>query len=292
MIKIVKTERTELVISALDKGKHAYVHKPKPRPKLLASKYPKLNLEKRSQLEREAYNGDDSSTSSDDNQATELYSEFSSFRGESSRQQIMSNKRDKVKWAIDSRLTDVMGHSDENQDWAITGSSNSSGKDGPIRPHKRALMVRLIEMLEDGQINSVLATEPNTEVPDSFFEEVHNEGESRHAPKQRDNLISVVLNIENEEGDKKARGVEASGVSRPQTLNNTKKGRGKKKNLFLQRQSMRTQKSASHEKVKHEEIRIEVVDTEGFSRIWSLEEEIVKVIETGVALGIDFKVKE
>ncbi|KAK4847795.1 hypothetical protein QYF36_006023 [Acer negundo] len=69
-----------MIQNGMDKGKQAWVRKPKPKPKCISSKNAKLILEKRSQLDREAYNGDDNSTSSDENQEIGFFSDSCSLK--------------------------------------------------------------------------------------------------------------------------------------------------------------------------------------------------------------------
>ncbi|KAK1553622.1 hypothetical protein Q3G72_001225 [Acer saccharum] len=65
------------------------------------------------------------------------------------------------------------------------------------------------------------------------------------------------------------------------------RGRGKPKASVVKSHSIRTRQSRSREQrqIPQEDSEIELVDVAGKRLSWSLEEEITKVIETGVAIG-------
>ncbi|KAK3231055.1 hypothetical protein Dsin_002936 [Dipteronia sinensis] len=122
--------------STKDKGKETWVRKPKPKAMCLPSIKAKLVLDKRSQLDKEDYNGDASSTSLDEEQTKGFFSNYCQSRGECSKKVSKSKKTDKITWALEyDNMEEEVGKID-GLDWDEMSISSPEGVKGSLK--KRA----------------------------------------------------------------------------------------------------------------------------------------------------------
>ncbi|KAK0588613.1 hypothetical protein LWI29_003213 [Acer saccharum] len=213
-----------------DKGKVIWVRRPKHRAMCPTPINAKVVLDKRSQLNKEDYNGNDSSTSSDEEQDRGLFSDSCPSRGESS-----------IKV---SKSIGIQGPGYDSEKGVIRGREIASEEDGEIHrtdykakddnPMKESLIsvILNIDEISSQDVTKVANSLEQTSPQNNAVDNVGTSG----TPNVEENVLSLTEEVKEQ------------GNGEHQTPIVTKKTRGKKKDLPSKLHSMQTRMSRNREK--------------------------------------------
>ncbi|KAK0592864.1 hypothetical protein LWI29_026825 [Acer saccharum] len=132
------------------------------------------------------------------------------------------------------------------------------------------------EVSGKGQVQNNPGSLPKTQF-DDIEEQAHNVDNGHHISTSSEPLLDIVYGKEG-----------IAGVKTP--VKTTKQRRGTKKGVSTKCHRMRTRNSKDPNQVSVQEARID--EEVGVSMRWNLGKEMAKVIEKGVALGVNFKPRD